>query len=471
MSDATKYLYHASNYHKLFGNKPFIDRLITNIKNGLGRQLVATEKQFILNYLTNLNPALLTNKNPNDVLSMMTKQIIEKIAQMPCHDEIINIHEMLKDQIGVAVEDIRVEGNVSDTSFSTQITNNFSNAVDIASLFGSKSLNDLQKIISPATVKKNAYILLDTRYRLLDTDGRTFFKWNFTNNATTSQGSVNFIGDIQNITSVRVYPTKMPYISQADSVYNRITMFIHEFSAQAYNAQENRQFHFMLESTVDSSWIRLNTENTGEGNYYIFRNPIARLDTITVSFASPLQVVTFDLDRRNMLVSAYGAVTTFSALDAHNLTDGDLVFITGFTTANPNLDVNVISGINNLNGVPVQVTSTLAFTVDINTSLLNFTGPGTISVTNGVKDMVGAGTTFLTTFAVNDVIEILGIKYSIILLTSDTQLRVSINYAGTTGAGLTYSKNNTLPGMNPSVYFGSKRMFIPLELEYFANTA
>ena len=461
MSSDLKFFNPPSNYNKLLNNPAFIQTLLSKVRNGLGRQLNQSEKIFLINFLQNINPILFKHE-PKVILEKLVVGIVEQISKNECYDEQTDIHEMLKTEIGVSTEDIKIE---SDTDFTQQITNNFANTVDVASIFGSKTFNDLQSIFAPATTIRSAYVLLDTRYRVLDNDGRTVIKWNFVNNNNVSQGSVNAIGDIQNIISMRVSPMQMPYTSQADNDYKRVTMYVQEFSAQSVVAQENRQYHFIFPITVGDRWINLEVPRDADG-IYRFRNPISRIDSLNITFGSPLQQITFDADRRNMLVESYGSVITFLATDPHNLETGDLVYVTYFTTANPNIDVNIISGVNAVNGVIATYVDDLRISIAVDTTLLKYNGAGTVSVVNGSTTVTGAGTTFTTMFVVNDIINILGIRYTVASITSNTVLDVSVVYADATAAGLAYSKSNEIPGLNPSFYFGSKRMLIPMEFEY-----
>lgn len=461
----TKYINQSSNYNRLFNNSQFIGTLLANVRNKMGRELLKPEQMYIINYLKSIDPVIF-RQPPADILALLVKQITEKFVKHPCYEEPTDIHEMLKTEIGASTEDIKTE---SDTNFTSQITNNFANSVDIQSILGSKTFNDLKNIFNPAAVKKYQYILMDTRYRVLDNDGRSVFKWNFTSNTTTVQGSVNAVGDIQNITSIRAFPMRMPYNTKADNDYQRVTMFIQEFSAQSFIAQENRRYHFMFEMNVNDRWIDLKAPRDADC-IFRFKTPVSRIDSLNITFGSPLQPITFDDDRRNMLVTSYGTVITFQSTDPHNLETGDLVYITYFNTGNPNGDQNIISGVGDPEGIVATYIDDTHISIAVNASSLQSVGAGTISVTNNSTNVIGVGTTFQTLFVNNDIIEILGVKYAIFSITDNFNLVLKTVYAGTTAGGLAYSKNNTLFGMNPSFYFGSKRMFIPLEIEYLDST-
>jgi hypothetical protein len=460
--------YYPSNYNRLFNDKSFVSGLITLIKSKLGRQLYRTEKAYIINVLKNIDPVIFTGKNNKTILDVLSTKISEDIIKNPCgnEDNDINIHEMLKTQIGVSTEDDTSGTTKSEQDFTTQITSTFNNQVDVVSLLGNKTLADLQKLINPGLVKRTISIILDTRYRILDNDGTTYFRWNFNNNEITTQGTVNAIGNIRDITSIRIFPIRLPYNSHLDNDYDRVTIFIQEFSAQAFIAQENRRFHFIFSTSTADRWINLEPESFNDG-YFRFRTPITRLDTLTLTLGSPLEQVVFDTDRMLANVTTYATTTEFTTVSPHILETGDRVYISNFSTANINTDTVFVSAINRTSGHLVTVTGASTFKIDIDSSSIRILGAGTVDVTNGSPIVLGSGTSFGSMFNTGDAIEISGINYPILSINTQSQLTLAANYSGTTASGLTYYKNNTLTGMRPTIYFGSKRIFFPMEIEFY----
>lgn len=61
---------------------------------------------------------------------------------------------------------------------------------------------------------------------------------------------------------------------------------------------------------------------------------------------------------------------------------------------------------------------------------------GTVSATNGSKNITGLGTKFTTELVVGDLLEIGGTRYDIATITSTTALTLTSSYSGTTGDGL-----------------------------------
>lgn len=467
MADSNKFLNVSSNYNRLFNNELFIKQLVGNVKATLGRQLVETEKIYIINFLKNINPVIFSKKSPTAILQMLKESIINNIQSLNTgnddDEEEINIHELLKTEIGLGTSD-DVNAPAEDA-----IAKNFSNQVDVTSVLGSRTFGDLQKILNPAAIKKYAYIVLDTRYRILDNDGQTSVSWNFVNNATTGQGTVNAVGDIQNITAIKVFPIKMPYSINTDNDYSRVTLYIQEFSAQSFIAQENTRFHFIFESSIHDKYINLTARNNNNG-VYNFRNPITRLDTITLLFGSPLQPILFDVDRINASVTTYGPVTVFTSTRLHNISTGDRIYMNGFNSDNPYVDAAIISAFNTTVGNIITVIDEYSFSLDIDTTQIFSIGVGTINVVNGSPIVIGTGTSFTTLFSANDDIEINGNIYFIVGIASDTSLTLTVNYADVSANNLPFNKNNQVFGLVVGIYLGSKRMFIPMEIEYLDNT-
>lgn len=460
----------------LFNNEQFIKSLMMAIRSKLGRNIQITEKKFILTYFRKTDHLIFKNRSYQDIITVMRDDIISQLIKLDCANrEIIDVHEMMKSEIGVSTDESEnYIDSKKNVDFSKTIATSFNNKVDVDSFLGNNSIESLQKIINPELVKVNSYILLDTRYRILEDDGTNQFVWNFVNNESVSQGSVNAIGDIQNITAMRVYPIRIPYNSGADNEYDRVSLYIQEFSAQSFIAQENRRFHFLFDTSVEDRWINLNPFNFNDG-YFRFRNPIARLEQLTISFGRPLDPVVFDTDRMNAEIdnADYGTVTQFTTTSNHNLETGDFVYITGFTSQNPISDNAAISAINTTDGNIITYTGLNTFTVDVDTSSFNTTGPtgSSVYVANGSNTVYGTSTNFITLFQTNDKIIISGVTYTVNSVLSDTELTITSVYAGITipapGVAANYKRYNIVNGLFSQVYFASKRIFIPIELEYY----
>jgi hypothetical protein len=472
--DLGRFAYRGSNYNRLFNNKKFIQTLITIIRKRLGRNLLRTEKSYIITYLRETPVEVFKGRKYDEIVMVLSTAITQKLLEnTSCHDDQeINIHELLKNEIGVSTDKEFDTFNIGDidTKFTDEIVSNFTNQVDVTSFMGSNNIIDLQKLFNPELVKKKAYITLDTRYRRLENDGTTEFVWNFSNNEIIVQGSVNAIGNIENITAMRIYPVRIPYNSQADNEYNRVSLYISELSAQSFLNHENSRYHFLFNLVVRDRWIELCPENFNDG-YFYFRNPITRLETLTVSFGAPLSTINFDPDRLSFQVISYGTTTQFQSTSSHNIETGDLVYISNFTTFNSGANNSIIGSVNSENGHIINYIDETTFEINVDTSsIFPQLETGTITITSGSATINGTGTNFQTAeLRSGDRLFINGFSYIIQSIASNTQLTLTEPVNEPNASGLTYFKDNRVP-VNTSVYFGSKRIFISIELEYLSST-
>lgn len=447
----------------LFNNEQFITKLINDVKNNLGRQLQQQEKQVVISFLQKVDPTAFNRKRPEEIIKILTIEIVNKIHQHTCNDESVDIHEMLKTEIGDSSE--------RSNDIVRQITGKANTSVDISALLGNTSLDNIVQRVSSLTTPKTIRILLDTRYRILDNDGTAYYRWNFISRVDLQQGSVNATTEIANITAIRSFSIKLPYVSLLDNnAYNRVTMYISEFSAQSIIGQESRNYHFMYQSKTNNRFVDLEFGDIPESAYYRFRKPIARLDTITITFGSPLQPVIFDTDRLYMNISTYGAITTIVGQQNHNLETGDLVYITDFNTTSPNNDLTTIQSINDSNGVVATYIDDTSFSINIDTSLLKFLGPGIVYIFVASNLVTGVSTSFTTTFKAGDRITFDDpdslLYYEVTFVFDDNYIWIEPAYQGNYNLNnVDYYKDNTFD-VNINVYFGSKRSFIPLEIEY-----
>src|SRR6185436_9173408 len=198
-------------YKRLFSDKVFVKNVLEAIENNLKRKTLTVEKQYIANSLIRADPENFAGLDKKGIFNSIVDGLTTAILKNKCEEEAINMHEILKSTLGVATEDINMDGD----SLVSQITNSFGSSVDVNSIMGVKDFISLKNAISTGALKKNSYIYLDTRYRLLTGDNNVI-TWNFVNNANAAQGTINAIGDVQNITLMKIHPFKIPYVKSAD---------------------------------------------------------------------------------------------------------------------------------------------------------------------------------------------------------------------------------------------------------------
>lgn len=451
--------YVTSSFSRHMRKKEFVNRLIEGVKTRLKKEtLTSEEKRQMRTILESFNDQMFAGKTEDVIAKTIIDFVSRELSTLACpREDVVDIHEILKGQIDIASADYKA-------NFSDQIVSSFVNQVDVISVFGAKTLTDIQKIFTPTLAKKCTKIVLDTKNRLLDNDGTQTFKWNFINNETTAQGTVNAKGNIRAISSMRISPLRIPYIAAADNDFKRITMQIDEFTAQGAISRAY-VYHFMFKSVIEGRWINLETIDFNDGRFE-FSSPIVRVDTLTIKFAAPFDTIVFDPDRLIANVTGYGVETQFTTTIEHGLETGDLVVISNFLTKNISTDASVISQINKTSGYRIINVSSTVFTISVNSSSVRVQGTGLVTATNGSAIIAGAGTAFLTFFNTGDNIEINGIQYEIQNVSSDTSLALVNTFSATTLVGVVYYRNNIAPiGVN--VYLEAKRIIMEIALEYF----
>lgn len=462
--------YYSSNNSRLFNNKQFIESLYRGIQASLKRPLSNGEKKHLQDTLRQEMPNKFRDKTPGDILNIYTKALTDKFKQNSCVYDRIDTHELNKSQIGL-VGDIASSdfGNQAAQSFSTQTVDaSITKAVSVNNFLGMTDISRILATISPSTSIKTEYINLDSRYRSLDNDGTLYFKWNAVYDNSDNQGGFNINQRVRDVVAIKCYPIKMPYVSTADNDYGRITLLFQEFQSQSFVAHENTKYHYVFASDVQDRWIHLRTHNYNDG-VYKFATPLTQLSSLTVSLASPLQPIIFDADRQSMVVSDYTTnfKTYFTSVGTHNLETGDIVYISGFNTANPASDSIVIGAINNTYGNKITYISDTVFYINVNSTSVYEQGPATVRVSPGSNIIIGGpgGTNFITFFSVGDRIFVNGELLIIASISSNTNITTTTPYMGIIGS-YDYWIDNRISGLQVNVYFGAKRLFFHFEISY-----
>jgi hypothetical protein len=447
----------SANTNRWVNQPKFISGVASRVSKNMKRPITSGERQYIVTFIRNLDPNLIAGKPLSAISSTIADVMAEKLKMLVCEPDEIDTHELLKDQIGVSLET-----DVMGESTSVE------SPTDVISMFKQTSPRGIQKYFNPRALHTWNYFLLDSRYRVLDNDGTTFFSWDHVNNVNRSQGSVNTVGNIRDIIQIKVYPIRIPYAAGADNDMRRITALFDEFSAQSFVGQENRRFHTMFESKVDGDFIDLDPQYQNDG-IYRFAKPVTQFNSITLTFASPLEKVVFDTDRLSSDITYGSPLTTITTVANHNLSNGHRVYISSYTTTNPDQDSSVIASINTSHIVD-NVTGT-TFTIPFDSSSINSGLSGTVSVTNGSLDVVGTGTLFGSEMKIGDTIRItdggfVDRTFTVLSITNNTNLVLTTAYTGATEGGLLAYHDNRVTGLSFTTFFDSKRFIVPIELMF-----
>lgn len=414
-------------------NPQFIISIIKNIENVIRRNLTDQEENLCINCIKSVPPNAYKHYPPNTIIKTITSTVIDELElssrQTHPQQNALDIHEILKQNMKISHEPT-VEKKTIDVS--------------IESMFGVRNISSLVEKLNKSKMIKSTYLLLDSRYRNIENDGTEYFKWCNINNACTSQGSVNYIGEMQDIISIKLMQFRLPLAKNVNNIYKRVTVLIHELGSQACVAHEGRKFHFMCMPCRDNpspGWLELCADDHCKGEYK-FAKPITILDNITISFGSPLDIIKFDPDRGQGRIISYDTITTIDFKTNHNLSTNDVIYITDFNTINPG-DSCVINNMNNPQGLTATVISPNTITVPVNSSsiIMNLSGTvdssnrllaGQLIVISGDKLVTGIGTSF-GDIAENSFIKISNQVFQISKILNDNQLTITnpANFSGT----------------------------------------
>lgn len=251
------------------------------------------------------------------------------------------------------------------------------NPVNLATLFGLTSQNEIQTMFNPQARYIKNYLILDSKYRNLNTDGTTKFQWIY-NDASDlpTRGVSTAGGTVRNVVAMKMYQFVFPNVSTLNVDSGRIGVFIQEFKDASFIANGPTSYHWLLRVAQGNAlpqpspfFVQCETEDYQDGILY-FNKPLVNIDRFTISFSDPLNTISIPYDR-SLATLTYGATTTLITSIPNNLSIGGRVMITGFTTDAPNTDVSTITQMNNPLGLLVSnIINDTTFVVDVDTSTI-----------------------------------------------------------------------------------------------------
>lgn len=416
--------YHGTNYKRKFNNDKFNNSVINSVSKKVGHVLTNPEKEAVISHIRKLDPDLLAPEHINKTMSRIIKRLANKFKMYNQPQQYDDTQGMLRQTIGITSESSTVHGMYDDPNFvirrtqpdelntsinvlnqqensinqqpppqtqiqnlqaqiqQLQLHNRSDDPIRINRLLGMNTTAELTRLLNPQSMERKNYMLLDSRYRVTsggDTAPIKNFVWNYVNVDTQGTGSVNVVGNVRDIIALRVYPFRIPYVEAADNKYKRISVAIGGFEAQSFRAHENRRFHFLLESVIDSDFINLETNKYNDG-FFHFEKPVTNPDNLTVSFGSPLEPIVFDNDRDDCTFDYFGIapLTQITTTTPHNLANGDRVYFSQFNVGptNPALPQQGIINelikdtINRQSGFLINVIDPLNFSIPYDSSAI-----------------------------------------------------------------------------------------------------
>ena len=379
-----KFRYNVGNHNATYNNPEFMTTVSLKLTEKLGRSLSSEEQRFVVNLIRKIDENYMRSRNPEDVLEALSQAILKKLIEQgkcPPMDgsSHVDMHEKLKKHIGTTSESDMTHSIYAvtynpDTSLREMPK---PSSGSISNILGIKNTIDFVKQINPASLLNKKYMLLDSRYKSQSESTNKKFVWDFSNGKMQTVGTVNIIGKIRDIISLKIFPFRLPYVADADTKQKRISVLIDEFASQSFFAHENRRFHVMCKTNIDSTFIECDpyTQNYG---VHDFVQPFTTFNKISVSFGNPLQVIEFNNDNDKCSIDYFGItpLTQITTENPHNLNNGDKVYFTNFDigpidpllVSQVQLNEIIKNTINRKKGFLVTVIDSTNFSINYDTS-------------------------------------------------------------------------------------------------------
>jgi len=307
---------------------------------------------------------------------------------------------------------------------------------------------------------------LDSRFRLVDQGSNSEYKWNVhTANDAGRPGDIRIQDTLTEIMAMKICPFWIPVSNSRHQYYEKIRMYIKEFKGQSI--QVNEFVDGSSANNVSTSFYHFEfLIDRREVNRihlipicptFIFRLPIAQVNTLSVSFRAPFELIEFDDDRLFFSVSNSNPAL-FTASTEHKLATGDLVYVTNFQDP------------------PIAITASFTSTCILNITAMVGTPivVGSRVVGNGIKDG-----TFITSFGTGvggvgtyntgraNLIGPIG-NAGIVVSTNDAEVNSRVGHFITRLSNTQFSipvDLSSVPSVvdNVEVEFGSKRIVTQIE--------
>ena len=257
------------------------DFVIKHVARNLGfrpADFSIEHRRYIIKMFNTIDRSLFKGHNIDDVGDVLGKVLADAFIKKFNIDN-IDIHEVQKQMLST-------ESTVIEQVESFPIKQ-----LSINDIFGSKSI-----VVDPDSIYNYHYLVLDSEYRNKAGELNTITKytWRYSPTQNLSDGFCNSTNNISNIISMRIYQPRIPYLSSTNADYKCISILIEEFSAQAIISPSGRRYHFLLTPVFISQQTDVELTSDDSFDYvFNFRKPITTFDTLTLSFGSPYEILSF----------------------------------------------------------------------------------------------------------------------------------------------------------------------------------
>lgn len=351
-------MYNKYDIEKEIRTKQNLKQIISTAETLFVKKFNAVEIDSLIQYIKKLDINSIYKNEKN--IDSVNKFIINNYKLLLNENDNFDIQEYLKDEINES---------------SKKISNyeNFHNKESFTNLSEMKNSDiiDLTKILNRDSLLRDSNILIDSRYQNLANSDRSKISFNIISgikNKSAGSGIISSSSNIKDIVELEIFPFSIPYITDADNYYKKITLSILELSASSIEAYEDSQFHFMFKTERNLNLLDLTPIN----NIFRFHKPIRKLSEFTLRFGSPLSPIQFDKDRLFTKFIDYNsnpALIEFK--EDHNLLSGDIIYITDFTSNEPAKDLVIINELNSTKGHTCSRISNTTISINIDLTLVS----------------------------------------------------------------------------------------------------
>lgn len=351
-------------------SKENLKKLVDECEESLSTKFSMLEIQSLVRYVRKMNTVTLKDQiNSDGTYKQVNKYVANSYKNFIKEPKAFDIKEMLKDQM----ENSKVK---TDKYAMERFTERFTERESMSNLGemleDENSLKQLTKILNRDSLLRDINILIDSRYQNLSNQDRSKFSFTIvseTKNKSEGSGTIIASTALQNIVEIEVFPFSIPYFTDADNYYKKITMSLLELSASSIDAYENSQFHFIFDIEKRLNLLYLTPIN----KIFRFHKPIAKINELTIRFGSPLAAITFEKDRlptSNINYTSNPMIIEF--YESHSLLSGDIIYITDFQTLDNAKDLSIINDINTPKGHLCSRIDNTTISININANLIQF---------------------------------------------------------------------------------------------------
>ena len=282
--------------------------------------------------------------------------------------KLIDVHEMQVREIGNNAESVIVEKKLPL-------------GTTLDSLLSEPRI--IQRIFNPQATQRNAYLILDSRYRNRAGGSQQIFTWNIstpTGNYDPLTTAITTI-PLRNIIKIKMFPFRFPRADNAVTNAHRLSVELMEFNQQAMVGIGNKRMHFMFNiARTGAADTNASYELNDIGNSmaeFTFHTPIVDINTLSLRFGNPIQNITMDPDILTATLSTSGIQTLLTFSQPHYCVALDEIFILDFTTTDPAADKNIIDQMNRVTGWQINPPPSVlpgASTMLINLNIIGLVG-------------------------------------------------------------------------------------------------